>query len=588
MTQPSHSPDTAVEIGIIRLLLVDDDDVDRERICRLLAKSSVPCTVTESSTLDKARSLLVSNDFDCVFLDYHLGENISTELLREIKSSSKPYLPVIIVTGSDNERLVVQTMQDGAYDFISKTHLQVGLVESILLNSQVRIKLERELRSERERLEYLSFYDTLTGLPNRALFFDRAENNLQTASRRGEAFAIMQIDLDLFKNVNDSFGHWVGDVVLTVVAQRIKSVLRGADTVARFGGDEFAVVLSEASTSEVALHVAEKITQEIRKPISVDKHVVIIESSIGIALYPSQGESVQTLLLKADWAMYAAKKGANLYLTYAEGMESMRQCPALESERLRQALDRQELFVEYQPIMDLCSQDIDGFEALVRWRTQDGKVVPPDVFIPLAERSPLIRPLTYWVLGAALDQAQAWRAQDLALTISVNISARMLDDTTLTQRVLQELKVRGLPTSLLTLELTETALMSNVERARKILEELIDSGIRISIDDFGAGFTSFKYLRQMDVSEIKVDMAFTTDLKEGSRDRVIVRSIAQLANGFGATAVAEGIENLSDVPKLLALGCHKGQGYGIAHPMLGKLVAGWIANWNTSRVLLNK
>ncbi|MFP6847435.1 MAG: EAL domain-containing protein [Pseudomonas sp.] len=585
---PLHSLDAAAEKTAMRLLVVDDDDVDRERICRVLAKSCVACTVTESATLGDARALLAANDFDCIFLDYHIGGSTGTELLHEIKDSSRSYVPVIIITGSDNERLVVQTMQSGAYDFISKMQLQVGLIDSILINSQQRLRLERELKTERERLEYLSFYDTLTGLPNRALFFDRAEQTLQSASRRGQTFAIMQIDLDLFKNVNDSFGHWAGDMVLATVGERIQAILRGADTVARFGGDEFAIVLSEASPPEVALHVAEKITEAVRKPISIGEHLVIIESSIGIALYPSQGDCLQTLLLKADWAMYAAKNSANLCLIYAEGMDSMRQLPAPESDRLRLAIERQELFVEYQPIMDLSTYAVDGFEALVRWRTPEGEIVPPGVFIPLAERSPLIRPLTYWVLGAVLDQALLWCSQGLMLTVSVNISARMLDDTTLAQCVLRELEVRGLPTHLLTLELTETALMSNVERAKKTLDELIGAGVRISIDDFGAGFTSFKYLRQLDVSEIKVDMAFTAELKEGSRDSVIVRSIAQLANGFAIAAVAEGIENLDDAAKLLALGCHKGQGYGIARPMLGKLVAEWLTAWNDNKALLRK
>lgn len=580
MSQPLHLPDAVVERHPMRLLVVDDDDVDRERICRVLAKSSVRCTVTESTTLESARILLAQDDYDCVFLDYHLGSNIGTELLHEIKAGLISYVPVIMVTGSDNERLVVQAMQEGAHDFISKTHLKVGLVETTLLNSRLRVNLERELKSKRERLEYLSFYDILTGLPNRALFFDRAEQALLAAARGSQRFAIMQIDLDLFKNVNDSFGHGAGDMVLAAVAQRIQAVLRSTDTVARLGGDEFAVVLSEASTAEVVLRVAEKITQEIRLPISVGEHILVIEGSIGIALYPSDGDSVQTLLLKADWAMYAAKHGASLYLMYADGMESMRQRPASESNRLRQALDHQELFVEYQPILDLRNRCVTGVEALVRWRTPEGEVVPPSLFIPLAERSPLIHPLTYWVLGKALDQVQLWCSQDLILPVSVNISARMLDDLTLAPRMLQALESRNLATSLLTLELTETALMSNVERAQKILGELRAAGVRISIDDFGAGFTSFKYLRQMDVSEIKVDMAFTGDLAQGSRDSVIVRSIAQIANGFGITAVAEGIENLEDAAKLLALGCHSGQGYGIARPMLGECIAKWVAQWN--------
>ncbi|WP_342620168.1 EAL domain-containing protein [Rhodoferax sp. GW822-FHT02A01] len=574
-------PERSSESQLLRILIVDDDQIDRERIRRVLGKGSVKSSVQEANSLGEARSYLKSDKFDCVFLDYKLGDASGTELLHDIQSGSIPYVPVIMVTGEGNERLVVQTMRDGAHDFISKMHLQVGLVETILINSQIRANLERELKIKRERLEYLSFHDTLTGLPNRTLFFDRAEQTLQFSMRKQQIFAILQIDLDLFKNVNDTFGHAAGDVVLTAVAQRIQSILRGSDTVARLGGDEFAVVLADIKTTEDALHITEKITQEVRKPIQIfGDQMVAVEASVGIALFPDHGEDVQTLLLKADWAMYAAKHGAGLYLIYAAGMESMRQRPAPESERLRQALICNELFLEYQPFLDLASGEVIGFEALVRWRTPEGEVVPPSLFIPLAERSPVIAQLTYWILCVALDQMQRWHMDGLMLSVSVNISARMLDGSDLAERVLHELRIRKLPASFLTLELTETALMSNVHRAYRILEEIKNAGVRISIDDFGAGFTSFKYLRQLDVSEIKIDMAFTADLKAGSRDSVIVRSIAQLARGFGITSVAEGIEDLGNKATLLELGCQVGQGYGIARPMAGGAVAEWVKQWN--------
>ena len=339
MMSQSHSAECVVAPTSLRVLIVDDDDVDRDRIHRILAKSSVQSSVTEASSLGEARSLLIRMTFDCVFLDYQLGDAKGTELLHEIRSGSIPYVPVIMVTGDGNERLVVQTMRDGAQDFISKMHLQVGLVETVLRNSQIRANLERELKIKHDRLEYLSYHDMLTGLPNRTLFFNRAEQTLQFAIRKQQLFAILQIDLDLFKGVNDTFGHAAGDIVLATVAQRVQAVLRGTDTVARFGGDEFAVVLSDIETTDDARRIAEKITLEVRKPIPIfDKDMVTIEASIGIALFPRHGNEIQLLLLKADWAMYAAKHSADLVLVYSDGMESLRQRPVSETELLRQAL----------------------------------------------------------------------------------------------------------------------------------------------------------------------------------------------------------------------------------------------------------
>lgn len=585
MTLPSASPESANSPGIdvpLRLLVVDDDDVDRERVSRLLAKIHLKSAVTEAASLEQAREAMSNGEFDCVFLDYQLGDHVGVELLHDISHGSLNYVPVVMVTGNSNERLVVEAMQGGAYDFIPKTQLHVDLLETVLVNSLLRANLERELKTKRERLEYLSFYDTLTGLPNRALFFDRLEQTLLSAKRNQRSFAVIQVDLNLFKKVNDCFGHAAGDTVLAVAAQRIKKALRATDSVARLGGDEFAAVLTDIDSVETTFSVAEKIVAAVAEPITDDRLLVTVGAAVGIALYPSQGDDAQTLLLKADRAMYAAKRAGTNHMLYAEGMEAVQQRPMLDISRIQQAIDRNELFMEFQPMVELASRKVNGAEALVRWRTASGEIISPGMFIPLAERSPIIRSLSYLVLNKVLDQMQAWLASGLHLPVSANLSARLLDDNELPARVFRGLAARGLPANLLTLELTETALMSNLEQAQKVLGELIGGGVRVSIDDFGAGFTSFKYLRQLEVSEIKIDMAFTSDMSSGSRDSVIVRSIATLASGFGIPAVAEGIENLANCQTLLELGCHSGQGYGIARPMAGEAIPEWIARWESA------
>lgn len=331
---------------------------------------------------------------------------------------------------------------------------------------------------------------------------------------------------------------------------------------------------------EAALNAAEKITVAVRAPISIENKLLSVEASVGVSLYPDQGEDIHALLLKADWAMYAAKHSGAGFVIYAGGMEAMRQRASPEVGVLTQAVAQNEFFMDYQPILDLRSMRVNGFEALVRWRKPNGTLVMPGVFIPQAERSLVIRQLTYATTEMVLDQVLCWRQAGLDLSVSLNISARMLEDIEMPKRILSALSVRNLPPELLTLELTETALMANLDQAQFILDSMTAKGIRVSIDDFGAGFTSFKYLRQLEVSEIKVDMAFTADLSEGSRDKVIVQSIAVLAAGFGIPVVAEGIEDLSGCAVLLELGCHFGQGYAISRPMAADAVASWVEQWN--------
>lgn len=575
--KPSVSPDISAPV---RLLVVDDDDVDREQVTRLLAKLQIKNTVTQVATLDQARKALAPGEFDCVFLDYHIGDGVGTELLRDIQQGSVAYVPVVMVTGSSNGRLVVEAMQCGAYDYIPKTQLRVDLLETVLLNSLLRAGLERELQAKRERLEYLGLYDELTDLPNRSLFFDRLEQTILEARRNQRTFAVMQIDLNLFKEINDNYGHEAGDVVLATTALRIKNALRESDTVARLGGDEFAAVLVSIDSEAAAYSLSEKIAAAVSEPMTTNQHLLTVTAAAGIALYPIHGEDAHTLLIKADKAMYEAKRLGTLPLVYADEMKAELQQPRLDVCRLQQAVERQELFVQYQPVIELASRQVCGMEALVRWRKPDGEIVPPGVFIPFAERSPMIRSLSYCVLDQVFEQMSHWQGLGVHLPVSVNLSARMLDDHAMPRRVLAGLLTHGLAPTLLTLELTETALMANLEQAQNALSGLIAQGIKISIDDFGAGFTSFKYLRQLEVSELKVDMAFTADIQRpGSRDSVIVRSIAALANGFGIPAVAEGIEDLRNCEKLLQLGCSRGQGYGIARPMNGDAVLDWMAHW---------
>lgn len=579
MTTQSYSLKKLTNGNSLRLLVVDDDDVDRERMRRLLAKLKVQSTVIEACSLCEACQCLNDSEFDCIFLDYHLGDSLGTDLLNQACFMSKENLPVILVTGQGSERLAVEAMHDGAYDYIPKTQLREDLLETVLSSSLQRASLEKELKFQRDRLEHLSMYDMLTGLPNRALFFDRLNQVLQTAQRNERTFAVMQIDLDLFKEINDQFGHAAGDMVLNIAGQRMEQVLRTSDSVARIGGDEFSVLLIDTDSAQAALNVAEKIRAAIQEPILIADKVAQIGASIGIALFPEHADNVDALLANADRAMYAAKRAGGTAMVYGREMDDLRPRAQIDTCRLQQAIDNKELFLEFQPLIDLASRKIVGAEALVRWRLPNRDVIPPAAFIPLAERSPVIGPLSYAIIDMGLDQAVEWQNQNLAIPLSINLSARMLEDFRLPEKILAALAKRNLKPSILTLEITETAVMSNIDQARKILGKLSSSGISISIDDFGAGFTSFKYLRELEIAEIKIDMAFTRDMAGGSRNTIIVHSIAMLADGFGIPSVAEGIEDIRSCETLLGLGCRIGQGYGIARPMAAPAFNAWRHTW---------
>lgn len=563
----------------LKLLLVDDDDVDRERVRRLLKNLQSNCHITEASSVCEAKECLKSNVFDCIFLDYHIGNSVGTEILHD-SNYRKVKFPIILITGQGNERLVVEALQEGVYDYIPKAQLRLDFLEAVLTSTLRRARLERELEIKQERLEYLSFFDNLTGLANRALFFDRLHQALQSAKRNGRALAVMQIDLNFFKLVNDTYGHAVGDSVLISAAQRIKKCLRSADTAARLGGDEFAVVLTEIRLSGDASVVAEKIANAVKKPILIDGQLIQVGASIGIAVYPEHGESSDVLLKKADMAMYVAKRNKKDSLIYSDEIGISAQSPLTEEHDLIVAIENRELFVEFQPIVDLSDRKLRSVEALVRRQLNNGKVIYPGEFISIAESSDAIFPLTYAVIDMALDQTKKWTESGLSVPVSVNLSVRMLEDNDLPKYLAHALQVRNLPASCLTFELTETMAMSNIEQTEKMFNQLSALGVKTSIDDFGVGFTSLHYLQQLHVSEIKIDKTFVVDLQRNFRSKAIIQAIVILAEGLGTSVVVEGIEDIGLIEQLHKLGCHFGQGYSIARPMRSEKFNDWRLNWS--------
>lgn len=428
-------------------------------------------------------------------------------------------------------------------------------------------QLTNELEQARKHLEKLSFYDDLTGLANRALFYDRLEQGCELAKREGRLLPILMMDLDRFKEINDTMGHDVGDQVLQQVAIRLQKTLRHSDTVARLGGDEFAALLPSALGPDGVDIVVQKLVHAVGQPIAVGGEMVDVGISIGVALFPIHGEDGVITLSNADAAMYSAKQDGCGFVIYgSDGTEEETKKITLSSQ-LRSGISNQELFLEYQPKINLETGRATGVEALVRWQHPELGLIPPAEFIPAAERTGVIRPLTLNVLQQAMEQADIWQQAEDPLTISVNVSARLLNDLELPDLIMQQIEQSSFPPERLIIEITETAFMKNPEQALVVLDRIKQAGVSISIDDFGTGYTSLMYLKSMPVDELKIDMAFIRNMVQKKNDQAIVRSIIDLCKNLEIVVVAEGVEDIETRNKLCELKCDLAQGFFFARPM---------------------
>jgi diguanylate cyclase (GGDEF)-like protein/PAS domain S-box-containing protein len=425
-----------------------------------------------------------------------------------------------------------------------------------------------ERRQAQARVHHMAYHDALTGLPNRALLSDRLDRALLAARRERTRLALLFIDLDRFKTINDSLGHLTGDYLLKEVAQRLCRVVRASDTVARLGGDEFVVLIPGVHAAEECSVVGDKIIEALAAPVEFEGRSLHISPSIGICLYPDDGEDVASLMRKADAAMYHAKaSGRNNYQFYAEPMNSAARYFELET-RLRGALLREEFALFYQPIVGTQDGRVHGLEVLLRWRHPEQGLVSPDDFIPLLEENGLIVPVGEWVIRRACEQSMAWQRAGLpALPLAVNLSARQFVHRGLVQSIRNVVAETGIAPGLLEFEITETALMQHGGQTLETLGQIYSMGIRLSIDDFGTGYSSLAYLKRFPVRKIKIDRAFVRDLESSSEDRAIVAAIMALAGSLGMAVVAEGVENEAQLGLLRRNGCQYAQGYLFAKPL---------------------
>ncbi|HEY7491910.1 MAG TPA: EAL domain-containing protein [Candidatus Tectomicrobia bacterium] len=552
------------------VMMVDDEPTTIDVLQAFLEDEGYKHFVTTTQST-QALELLANEHPDVVLLDLNMPTVSGFDILTSIRAHSEfRHLPVIILTSSNDSQTKLQALQLGATDFLAKP----------VDPSELALRLRNTLAAKAYQ-DRLTYYDTLTELPNRRMFMDRLVWSLQHAKREGGSGAVLHIDLDRFKQINETLGHRIGDELLKEVAQRLLQCVRAVDTVgrlnvhdsqtslSRLGGDEFTVLFSDIARAENAAHVAHRILAVLEEPFYVADHEVFVTPSIGIVVFPDDGEDVDTLLKHADIAMYHAKqRGRNTYEFYSREMNARAiELLSLENQ-LRRALEHDELLLVYQPKVAISTGQIVGAEALLRWSHPKLGMVSPEVFIPLAEEAGLIVPLGEWVLYTACKQTKAWQAAGLgAIRIAVNVSARQFREPRLMHTIRQALDSSGLEAQFLTLELTENTLMENAKENVDALRQIKSMGVKLSMDDFGTGYSSLSYLRQFPLDELKIDRSFVSVIQAETDDAPIVAAIIAMAHSLGLTVVTEGVETEQQLMFLRQRGCDEYQGYLCSKPV---------------------
>jgi diguanylate cyclase len=454
--------------------------------------------------------------------------------------------------------------------------LGVGLALLYLLLAGISFSATRRLRAQVSRNAHLAQHDVLTGLPNRALFHQRVVDALAQAGRGGPGVAVAVIDLDRFKEVNDTLGHGNGDALLCELGRRLAEAIGGADTIARLGGDEFGLVLTECGSEDDVITALNLLRRILQQEIDVSGLPISADASIGFAMWPHDGDSVDSLLQHADVAMYVAKAAYSGVVRYDKAQDHYDSGKLGLVAELKRAIAGNELVLHYQPKASVASGQVLAVEALVRWRHPDRGLLYPDAFLPIAEQTDIIEPLTEWVLISALHQLNEWGPELADLAVAINVSARNICRGDFAPTVLRAVRASGVSAERLLLEITETAFVTDPERAGRSLRQLAAAGVRISLDDFGCGQTSLGYLSTLPLHEVKIDKSFVMDMLDDHSHGAIVRSVIDLAHNLGFEVVAEGVETELVLAELTALGCDIAQGYLLARPMPAGDLPSWL------------
>ena len=547
---------------MLKLLLVGDDHNEAKVIPNMLKEG-----LQNQFTLEHCRSVIDGLDlvrkrpFQAIILDLNLPNGQSFESIPQFIHYC-PGAPILVLSEADDENRAIKAVQSGAQDYLIK-----GQTSSSTLCRAIRYAIERHRATQ--RITHLAHYDHLTGLANRGLFYERLNCAVARCNRNDMAMALMFLDLDHFKEINDTLGHECGDSLLKTVATRIKKCIREIDTGVRLGGDEFAILLEQIVSVEDVATVAQRILHLLARPVMVNQHQLHVTGSLGLTIYPWDSANPQELLSHADAAMYRAKaQGGNNYQFYTAGMKTAGLDGSTLDVELRRALAKEEFLLHYQPQLDLRTKQVIGMEALLRWHHPYQGLVGPNHFISQAEENGMIIPIGEWVLRAASKQAKYWSKQGFPTPcVAVNLSARQIHQGNLPALIQEILEHSHLDPENLKLELTETFLIHETEDTIETLRELKAMGVHLYIDDFGAGYASLRYLKSFPVDGIKLDQSLIQNLPHNTNDAAIVEAVISLGKALGLQVIAEGVETKEQADFLEEHGCDAMQGYWIAPPL---------------------
>ncbi len=562
------------------ILIIDDDSLIRLLVAKAL--QAIGMHTSEAASGEEGLVRFSENGADAVLLDVMMPNGLdgfeTCEKLRVLNNNS--YIPVLMMTGLEDLESVNRAFEAGATDFITKPINVALLGHRIRYMLRASLTTKRLLESER-RLHRLAYFDKLTELPNRQFFYEHLQSMISLAQRQKLSLAVLFLDLDGFKRINDTLGHHIGDEVLQMTGERLRISLRSSDamirmganaegdSLARLGGDEFTVLLSTISNSSDAAVVADRIRRCLAQAYNVKTHELYTTTSIGISVYPENGETADELLKNADLAMYYAKRaGGNTYSYFSAKMTEAASRRLKLENHLRKAVERNELDIHYQPQFDLNGSEFCGIEALLRWDNPELGKVAPDEFIPLAEETGLIVNLGEWVLRKACVQCKQWLDQGIPIArLAVNVSVIQLLNSGFCELVETVLSETGLDPGVLELELTESALISDEGGILEVLQALKKTGIKLAIDDFGTGYSSLSRLRNYPIDCLKIDQCFMENINDDPNNAAIVAAVIDMAKGMAMTVISEGIETENQLEFLKGKGCNKAQGYFLSYPL---------------------
>ena len=557
---------------MMNILIIDDDELDRLAIVRSMQQSNVDVNIVQASSANDGLSLAKTGEFDVILLDYYLPDRNGLDLITELRDNDITDTAIVMVSQLEDETLTEQAIDAGAQDFVLKDEINPRRLMRAIRQAQHRYAMERTLHTTNNILRNIAERDTLTGLANRHTFEHTLKSAVTRAERGKSHLAVLFLDLDKFKNINDTLGHDVGDVLLTEVATRLNTVVRGSDLLARLGGDEFVVLAQDMEQDKQAVILAGRLIDSLKEPFVLGATKINISTSVGIAVLGVCAETATDLMKYADIAMYRAKKeGINRSHFYSEQLHKIvNNRIKLENEFLH-AFEKNQFIIYYQPRLFASDGSLGGIEALMRWNHPSRGILLPHEFLPIAEEMGMMVELDTWVLRTACKQITKWKSylpkSRPVLSMAVNLSTMQLQDEGFIKTVETAIAESEFEASFLELEISENSIIGNIEKIAESLTSLTDKGVSLSLDDFGTGSSSFEHLKLFPVRALKIDQTFISAIGQDDKNERLLIAIVNFAKSLGLTVIAEGVETEIQASSCIDYGCNLLQGFYFSRPL---------------------